>query len=147
MNTEIEKEFEGCRFEAYPDPGTGGVPWTIGYGHTKGVSQGDTCTQDQADEWLIDDLHDALQFVGEAVTVPLTDNQLSALVDFVFNVGGRNFASSTLLRLLNEGKYDEAAAQLTLWNHASGHVLAGLTKRRGAEVEVFKTPDQDAEAA
>lgn len=139
MNTEIEKESEGCRLKAYPDPGTGGAPFTIGFGHTQGVQEGETCTQDQADEWLIDDLHDALATVRHDVIVPLTDNELSALVDFVFNVGGKNFAGSTLLRLLNEGKYDECAQQFTRWNKASGHVLAGLTRRRAAEAAMFKS--------
>ena len=143
MNTEIEKEYEGCRLTAYRD--SVGV-LTIGYGHTKNVREGQTCTQDQADEWLIDDLHDALQFVGDAVTVPLTNNQLSALVDFVFNVGGRNFAGSTLLKLLNEGNYDEVAEQFGRWNHAGGKILVGLTRRRAAEAEMFKTPDATGEA-
>ena len=139
MNTQIEKDFEGCRLTAYPDPGTGGAPFTIGYGHILGVQEGDTCTQDQADEWLLDDLHDAIATVQNDVIVPLNDNELSALVDFVFNVGGKNFAGSTLLRLLNTGQYEQAAAEFGKWNHASGHVLAGLTRRRAAEAALFKT--------
>ena len=136
MNTDIEKENEGCRLIAYRDSVN---VLTIGYGHTKNVRAGQTCTQDQADEWLIDDLHDALMFVGHAVTVPLTDKQLSALVDFVFNVGGRNFAGSTLLKLLNEGNYDEVAEQFGRWNHAGGLTLVGLTKRRAQEAAMFKS--------
>ena len=135
MNTEIEKEFEGCRFTAYKD--SVGV-WTIGYGHTKDVQPGDTCTQDEADEFLIDDLHDALASVQNNVTVPLTDDELSALVDFVFNVGGTNFAHSTLLRLLNAGDYEGAAQQFGRWNHAGAMVLAGLTRRRAAEAAMFE---------
>jgi lysozyme len=137
MNTDIEKEFEGCKLVAYPDPGTGGVPWTIGYGHTLNVQPGDTCSQDQADEWLVDDLHDALASVQNNVIVPLSNDELSALVDFVFNVGGKNFASSTLLRLLNAGDYEGAAGQFERWNQAGGHVLAGLTRRRAAEAAMF----------
>ena len=143
MNTDIEKEFEGCSLSAYPDPGSGGAPFTIGYGHTLGVQEGDTCTQDQADEWLIDDLHDALATVQKDVVVPLSEDELSALVDFVFNVGGRNFAGSTLLRLLNAGDYDGAAAQFGRWNRASGNVMAGLTRRRAAEAALFAQPDAD----
>ena len=134
MNTDIEKSFEGCRLSAYLDSVR--VP-TIGFGHTKDVQIGDTCTQDQADEWLIDDLHDALASVQNNVTVPLADDELSALVDFVFNVGGKNFAHSTLLRLLNAGDYEGAEAQFAKWNMAGGHVLAGLTRRRAAEAAMF----------
>lgn len=134
MNADIEKSFEGCRLTAYLD--SVGVP-TIGYGHTRGVSMGDTCSQDQADEWLIDDLHDALASVQGNVTVPLTDPQLSALVDFVFNVGGKNFAHSTMLRLLNAGQYEQAENEFKKWNLAGGHVLAGLVRRRAAEAALF----------
>ena len=150
IDTNIEKESESCKLTAYPDPKWHGIartaanhdawgkPWTNGWGHIKGVYEGQVITQDQADQWLIDDLHDALMFVGHAVTVPLNDNQMSALVDFVFNVGGKNFAGSTLLKLLNEGKYDEAAAQFGRWNHAGALTLVGLTKRRAAEAAMFK---------
>ena len=134
MNTDIEKSFEGCRLSAYLDSVR--VP-TIGFGHTKDVQMGDTCTQDQADEWLIDDLHDALASVQNNVTVPLTDDELSALVDFVFNVGGKNFAHSTLLRLLNAGDFAGAENEFLKWNHAGGQVLAGLTRRRRAEAAMF----------
>ena len=134
MNTDIEKSFEGCRLSAYLDSVR--VP-TIGFGHTKDVQIGDTCTQDQADEWLIDDLHDALASVQNNVTVPLADDELSALVDFVFNVGGKNFAHSTLLRLLNAGDFAGAENEFLKWNHAGGQVLAGLTRRRRAEAAMF----------
>ena len=136
MNTDIEKENEGCRLIAYRDSVN---VLTIGYGHTKNVREGQVISQDQADEWLIDDLHDALMYVNKDVKVPLSDGQLSALVDFVFNVGGKNFAGSTLLKLLNEGKYQEVIAQFARWNFAGGHVLVGLTRRRAAEAAMFKS--------
>jgi Phage-related lysozyme (muraminidase) len=137
MNVDIEKRSEGCRLTAYPDPGTGGAPWTIGYGHIKGVKRGDTCTQAQAEAWLLDDLRISIGAVKGMVHVPLTDGEESALVDFVFNVGAGNLEHSTLLRLVNSGDHLGASQEFGKWNHASGKVLAGLTKRRAAEAEMF----------
>ena len=138
MSAELEKQYEGCRLMAYPDPGTGGVPWTIGYGHTKGVKQGDTCTQMQADAWLIEDIAWAVRAVSLAERVPLTDNEQEALVDFVFNVGATAFNASTLLRKLNAGDYEGASNEFARWNLAGGKVLSGLVKRRAAETALFK---------
>lgn len=138
MNTDIEKQFEGCSLTAYPDPGTGGEPWTIGYGHTGGVKQGDTITQDQANAFLLADLKSAINAVESNVTTPMTDDEESALVDLVYNIGAGNFQHSTLLRLLNTGNHTDAAKEFQKWDHAGGKVLAGLTKRRAAEAELFK---------
>ena len=131
------REFEGCRLTAYPDPGTGGEPWTIGFGHTAGVKMGDTCTQDQADAWLRTDVQGAVRCVVNSVTVPLSQGQIDALTSFVFNLGCSAFRNSSLLRMLNAGHDDAAAQQFERWNRAGGHVLAGLTARREAERELF----------
>ena len=133
------KAHEGLRLEAYPDPGSGGDPWTIGYGSTKGVKPGMVITQSEAEKRLRDDLDFAEQCVSRMVhaDVHLTDNQFAALVSFVFNVGCGNFQNSTLLRMVNAGKFEEAAAQFLRWNKASGKVMAGLTKRRADEAEMF----------
>ena len=141
MNTDIEKQYEGCRLTAYPDPGTGGEPWTIGYGHTGGVKQGDTITQEQADALLLADLKNAINAVESSVTTMLTDEEESALVDLVFNIGNGNFLHSTLLKLLNSGDYAGAAEQFSRWDKAGGRVLAGLTKRRAAEAALFTSKD------
>ncbi|MBC7454891.1 MAG: lysozyme [Massilia sp.] len=138
MNTEIEKQFEGCKLVAYPDPGTGGEPWTIGYGHTEGVKRGDVCTQSQADTWLSSDLRTALNAVHATVVVPLSDDEEGALVDLVFNIGVGNFTHSTLLKKLNARDYKGAASEFGRWNHAGGAVLAGLTRRRAAEADLFE---------
>ena len=134
---QIVKEFESLRFRAYPDPGTGGAPWTIGYGHTRGVKQGDSCSMTQAERWLDADLSVAEQAIKKVVEVVLNDNQFSALVSFVFNVGADNFRRSTLLRMLNAGDFSGAADQLLRWNKAAGKVLPGLTRRRAAERSLF----------
>lgn len=134
LDDSIEKSFEGCRLEAYLD--SVGVP-TLGYGHTSGVRMGDVCTQEQADQWLLDDLHTAINAVESLVTVPLTDDEESALVDLVYNIGQGNFSHSTLLRLLNSGDFSGAAAQFDVWDKAGGAVLAGLLRRRQAETDMF----------
>lgn len=134
---ELIKLEEGLRLKAYPDPGTGGAPWTIGYGHTRNVKKGDTCTLEQAMAWLNEDMADAYRVIDNAVTVPLTHQQRDALCSFIFNVGGPAFQKSTLLRLLNAGDYLGAAAQLDRWNKSGGRVIAGLVRRRKREKALF----------
>jgi lysozyme len=133
----MTEQFEGLRLTSYQD--SVGV-WTIGYGHTSGVAAGMTCTQEQADAWLAQDVEGAAYVVNSVVTAPLNQNQFDALVDFVFNLGSGNFQSSTLLKYLNQGDYQDASGQFPLWNHAGGVVVAGLTARRLAEQKLFDTP-------
>lgn len=135
----IVKVSEGLEIEAYPDPGNRvtGEPWTIGYGHTRGVRRGDTCTEAQATEWLRADLHDAEAAVRHLVDVPLTQGQFDALASFVFNVGATAFHNSTLLRLLNAGDVAGAADQFKRWNRGADGPLPGLVARRAAERDLF----------
>jgi len=137
---DLIKSFEGLRLEAYPDPGTGGDPWTVGYGSTKGVKKGMKITVQEAEQRLIMDLQDACKAVERYVTIPLNDNQFAALVSFTFNVGAGNLAVSTLLKRLNEGEYGSVPMQLMRWNRANGRVLSGLTRRRAAEGDLFQKP-------
>jgi lysozyme len=115
---------------------------TLGYGHTKGVKLGDTCSVQQADIWLSQDLEDAAATVASLVKVPLTQGQFDALTDFVLNLGAGRLAESTLLILLNKGRYDAAADQFRLWVHAKVDgkdvVLPGLVMRRAAEAAMFR---------
>ena len=132
----ITEQFEGCRLVAYQDQV--GV-WTIGYGHTgSGVVSGLTITQDQAIDLLASDVAASAAYVNAAVTVELQQNEFDALVDFVFNLGRGAFAGSTLLKNLNAGQFDAAAAQFDLWDHAGGQVVAGLLRRRQAEQAMFQ---------
>lgn len=133
----LVKASEGLRLEAYPDPGTGAEPWTIGWGHTDGVHEGMRITEQQAEDFLAADLAQAGRWVSILVKVPLTQNQFDALTDFVFNEGQGHLRSSTLLRLLNAGRYQEAAAQFKYWNLVAGQVEDGLVKRRAAEATLF----------
>lgn len=147
---DIIKESEGLRLKAYPDPGTGGKPWTIAYGHTRNVSKGDTCTLAQAEHWLDDDMAEAYSIVDSAVTVPLDYRQRDALCSFVFNVGPgaknvddgfvrlKSGKPSTMLRLINAGDFVGAAAQFDRWNKSTaGHVMPGLVNRRKKEKALF----------
>lgn len=131
---ELLKGHEGLRLRAYLD--TGGVP-TIGYGHTKGVKMGDTCTKEQAINWLVDDAASAVADVIRLVTVPLNQNQFDALVSFVYNIGGDAFAKSTMLRHLNHGDYSIAAGQFSRWVYDNGYVINGLVLRRADERALF----------
>jgi len=132
--TKLLKFFEGCRLTAYQD--SVGV-WTIGYGHTKGVFEGMSITQEEAEQMLLTELEEYEGYVEKYVTVPLTQNQFDALVVWVYNLGPTNFRKSTLLKELNSGNYTAAGQEITKWNKAGGKVLAGLVKRREAEALLF----------
>lgn len=127
---------EGLRLNAYRDPV--GV-LTIGYGHTKGVREGQEITEAQAFEFLREDVTEAELCVHNRVQVPLEQAQFDALVSFVFNLGCGALTKSTLLRKLNAGDIFAAADQFLLWVHAGGHELPGLVKRRSAERAMFLT--------
>ncbi len=124
------KKFEGCELNAYQ---CSADVWTIGYGHTRGVNEGDTCTKDDAEKILIDDLVEFEGYVNDLVDTELTQNQFDALVAWTFNLGPTNLKSSTLLTRLNSGDLDDVPHQIKRWNKAGGKVLDGLVRRREAE--------------
>lgn len=137
--------FEGDVLTAYQDQR--GV-WTIGYGHTAGVYPGQTITQDQAVAFLQSDVSSAAACVNNAVTVPLTQSQFDALVDFTFNLGTGSFLGSTLLKDINAGNFPAAVAQFDLWDHCGGVVNDGLLRRRQAEAAEFSgTPPPNSPAS
>lgn len=131
---EFTKKWEGCKLDAYMDSGR--VP-TIGVGHTKGVNMGDKITMKQAMDFLAEDIKEAEIAVNTLVTVPLTQNQFDALVDFTFNIGVYALTNSTLLKMLNQGDYLDAANQFRRWNKVGGIGVDGLTNRRNAERDLF----------
>lgn len=136
---DLIKQYEGCILKAYPDPATGGDPWTIGFGHTgPEVKKGLVWTQAQANSALADDVcefgNGVLKLVGNA---PTTQGQFDALVSFAYNVGLGKLKTSTLLRLHKSGDHAGAKAQFARWNKAAGKVMAGLTKRRAAEAGLY----------
>lgn len=135
----IIKRWEGCRLEAYPDPGTGGDPWTIGWGSTgKGIHKGVVWTQQQADDRLLHDVDKFMEGVRAKVTAPVTPNQLGAMTSLAYNIGLMAFAGSTLLLKFNKGNTEGAALQFPNWNRAGGRVMRGLTNRRKYEQAIFE---------
>ena len=141
---DLIKSFEGLSFKAYNDPASGGLPITIGYGSTYRADGtkfklGDSITQAQADS--------ILQYVAteksKAVSTLLagtavTQNQFDALVDFSYNLGSGNLATSTLLKKVKADPSDPTIdAEFLKWNKAGGKVMAGLTRRRQAEAELY----------
>ena len=126
--------FEGLRLTAYQD--SVGV-WTIGYGHTP-AQAGQTITQEQADNILASDLARFERGVNAlCANVNTTQGQFDAMVSFSYNLGLGALQGSTLLRLHRSGDYDGAAQEFGKWNHAGGQVLAGLTRRREYEAQVY----------
>lgn len=142
----LMRRFEGCRLNAYKCPA--GV-WTIGYGHTKGVKQGDVIDQQTAERFLREDAQDALEQTL-ALCPGLSNgpiNRLAAIVDFTFNLGPTNLAKSTLLKRLNAEQWDLVPAELRKWVNAKGKKLPGLVARREAEVKLWEAYDSNGLAA
>jgi lysozyme len=136
----MAEAFEGRYLTAYVCPAG---KLTIGMGHTGAdVKRGMTITNAEADRLLRVDMESAAYSVAKLVRVPMSQGMFDALCDFVFNLGHTDFASSTLLRKLNDGDYDGADAEFLRWNkaHVDGKLveLAGLTKRCHARAELFK---------
>jgi len=132
-------EFEGKRLVAYDD-GVG--VWTIGFGTIKypngvRVKKGDTCTLDQAKEYMRHDLIEFEHTVNSSVKVPLNQNQFDALVSLAYNIGSSAFKSSTLVKKLNTGDYQGAADQFNVWVNAGGKRMQGLVNRRDREKLLF----------
>jgi lysozyme len=141
------KQSEGFRSHTYLD--AAGLP-TIGYGHRllhaqsfpAGISESDAAAL------LAADVRDAEQAVQRLVKVSLNQGQFDALVDFCFNLGQGRLASSTLLKVLNAGRYATAAEQLLLWDQAGGKPLAALKARREGELNLWNSaPNQSSQTA
>ncbi len=137
--SELVKRWEGCRLSAYPDPGTGGAPWTIGWGFTgPGIYKGLVWSQEQADSVLSQTLHKFMTGVRDLVKVPLSANELGALTSLAYNIGIGAFRDSTLLRRLNAGDRADAANRFAQWKRSGGRVMLGLVNRRADERRVFE---------
>jgi GH24 family phage-related lysozyme (muramidase) len=139
------REFEGCAklrsdglFEAYPDPGTGGAPWTIGWGATgSGIGPETVWTRAECDARLEADVARHAGEVSAALSdAPTSQAQFDALVSFHFNTGA--ILRATLTRRHIEGDFAGAASEFARWNRAGGRVLAGLTRRRAAEARLYR---------
>lgn len=144
------KHFEGLRLTAYPDPKTGGDPWTIGYGHTgRAVRKGLVWTQLEADRALEQDVMSFERDVNSLVKVPVTQGMFDALTSFAFNCGSdidadtkaEGLGDSTLLRLVNEGRFVDAAEEFPKWISRGTPAESGLRRRRAAERRLFLGQD------
>ena len=138
------KQFEGCArrradgmIEAYPDPASGGEPWTIGWGATgPGIAKGTAWSQAQCDARLVADLARHAAEVSAAVAgTPTTQAQFDALVSFHYNTGA--IGPATLTRRHRAGDHIGAAQEFLRWNRAGGRVVPGLTRRRAAEASLY----------
>ncbi|MFC3100564.1 lysozyme [Alteraurantiacibacter lauratis] len=139
------KQFEGCArrradglFAAYPDPGTGREPWTIGWGATGPDIGPDTVwTQAQCDARLEADIARHAAEVSKAIgKAPTSQHQFDALVSFHYNTGA--IARATLTRLHVAGQHKAAAEQFARWVYAGGRILKGLVRRRMAEAALYR---------
>lgn len=133
--------------QAYPDPGTGAEPYTIGYGSTFDelgvkVNQGDIWTHQKAlrakQAALNIFLSALLKLSPKLVLEP--SRRVAAVLSFIYNCGARNYRISTFRKKVNEGNWQEAAEQTKLWNRANGKVMLGLTRRRQAEASAILKP-------
>ena len=129
------KKFEGLELNAYQC--AAGV-WTIGYGHTKGVFEGQTIQKAEADEMLVEEMNEYENAVNNAVTISIDQCMFDALVSWTYNLGPSNLNASTMLKVLNSGDYDGVPEQIKRWNKAGGKDLDGLIRRREAEALLFE---------
>ena len=140
---DLIKRFEGCKLTAYQD--IVGI-YTIGFGTTAAAGlgitpiKGMTITQERAEDLLRQGVEKFATTVDALITAKVNQNQRGACVALAYNVGSTAFAKSTVLRELNAGNYDKAAAAFRMWNKAGGEVIQGLVNRREAEIKLFLTP-------
>lgn len=140
------KGFEGCakmlpdgRVAAYPDPGTGGAPWTIGWGATGAdIKQGTIWTKQQADDWFDKHIKRYAADVRKAIgSAPTSQAQFDALVSFHYNTGA--IGKATLTSKHKAGDFAGAEAEFARWNRAGGRVMKGLVRRRAAEARLYRS--------
>lgn len=138
----IIREFEGLSLNAYPDPASGGDPFTIGYGATgPGIRPGVKWSLEQAEARLAADIQRFMDGVSALLKIRPTDSQLAAMTSLAFNVGLSAFAKSTLLRKFNAGDVKGCAKEFDRWVYASGKKMKGLERRRKAERALFESVD------
>ena len=138
---DLVKSFEGCVLKAYPDPGTGGAPWTIGWGATgPGIGPGTVWTQDQCDTRLE---HDLVRFARQVAAAlddaPTSQSQFDALVSFHYNTGA--IGKATLTKRHKAGDHDGAAREFARWVNNDGKPMQGLRNRRADEAALYMRAD------
>lgn len=133
--SDFVKQWEGRELKAYRCSAN---RLTIGYGHTKGVQEGDEISPAEAEQLLVEDLTAIADDLNRLVNVPVSESQYIALLSLAFNIGGTALKKSTLLFHLNHKRYDEAAEEFDKWIYAGGKVSEGLKRRRAAERKLFE---------
>lgn len=143
----IIAEFEGCRLQAYPDPLSGGEPWTIGVGCTRypdgrPVRRGDVITQAEADQMLRLEIDRTAAVLAKRIPhwAEMNGNQRSALISFAFNLGAAFYGSSgfsTISGALRDKRWSDVPAALLLYRNPGSNVEAGLKRRRIAEGKLW----------
>ena len=144
------KHYEGCPKDAEGNAVSyrcAANKKTIGFGSLKlidgsPVQDNMSITMQEAEELLAHELKEYEGYINDMVTVPLKQNEMDAMVSWVFNLGPTNLKNSTLLRVLNEGKYHEVPEQIKRWNKVNGKVNEGLVKRRKSEALLFECQDR-----
>lgn len=133
---QIIKEEETLQLEAYE---LGGL-WLIGYGHLMLEGEKDIITEEEADAFLVEDLHWCESAIERYVTIPVTLNEFSAMVAFCYNVGSGKTRGSSIVKRINDEDRPGAANAFLLWNRMNGVVMQALAKRRARERTLFLTP-------
>ncbi len=133
---QIIKEEETLQLEAYE---LGGL-WLIGYGHLMLEGEKDVITEEEADAFLVEDLHWCEGAIERYVTIPITLNEFSAMVAFCYNVGSGKTRGSSIVKRINDEDRPGAANAFLLWNRMNGVVMQALAKRRARERTLFLTP-------
>lgn len=133
---ELIKFFETLFLKAYLCPANA---WTIGYGHTKGVYGSMEITEEEADQFLEEDVAESEEWVNKLVEPSLNQHQFDAMVSWTFNLGPTNLNSSTLLKRINSNDWDDVPYQMKRWNKAKGQILKGLVRRRQAEALLWQS--------
>lgn len=135
---ELIKRYEGLSLTAYQCPA--GI-WTIGWGHTRTVRQGDVITSEEAENLLRNDVAEISKQLDKwcgQYDVKLSGNQRSALISFIFNVGFGAFKHSTLWKLVRVNPCDAAISQqFARWKYADGKLMSGLMRRRRDEAMLY----------
>ena len=135
---DLVKFFEGFEAKAYLCPAS---VWTIGYGRTRNVREGDVVNEKQAERDLLEELEEFGDQVSSTVKVSLEQSQFDALVAWTFNLGVGNLRESTMLKKLNNSKFDKVPSEIKRWNKAAGKTLDGLVRRRQAESLLFESKE------
>ena len=131
------KSFEGLELQSYLD--TGGV-WTIGYGHTAGVTQGQTITEQQAEQYLYSDLQNIISKLNTFINsnkIVFNQNKFDACISLIFNIGWGAFYNSTLASYLKQKDYVAAGNQFTRWVYDNGQFIQSLYNRRLSEKNLY----------